>query len=70
MMNAARLGTKYATPAAVTLLALSPSIVEAKEASKTTDVTAVKKSIAEVIEEDAEKRGDGTSLTGTFVRVS
>ena len=31
---------------------------------------AVKKSIADLIEDDAERRGDGTSLTGTFVRVS
>lgn len=30
---------------------------------------AVRKSIAELIEDDAERRGDGTSLTGTFVRV-
>ena len=34
------------------------------------DVSAIKKSIADLIEDDAERRGDGTSLTGTFVRVS
>jgi cytochrome c peroxidase len=30
----------------------------------------VKKAIADLIEEDAERRGDGTSLTGTFVRLA
>ncbi len=37
---------------------------------KAVDITAIKKSIAELIDDDAERRGDGTSLTGTFVRVS
>ena len=38
--------------------------------TKAVDITAIKKSIAELIDDDAERRGDGTSLTGTFVRVS
>lgn len=74
MMNAAaRLGSRYAAPAAATgtLLTLSlwPAVVEAKSEPKT-DVNAVKKSIADLIEDDAERRGDGTSLTGTFVRLA
>ena len=74
MISAAtRLGSRYAAPAAATgtLLALSllPAVVEAKAESKV-DVSAIKKSIADLIEDDAERRGDGTSLTGTFVRVS
>lgn len=44
-------------------------MVEAKAEPKL-DVNAVKKSITELIDDDAERRGDGTSLTGTFVRVS
>jgi cytochrome c peroxidase len=30
----------------------------------------IKAAIANIIEEDAEKRGDGTALTGTFVRLA
>ena len=75
MISAAtRLGSRYAAPAAATgallALSLSPSVVEAKAESKAVDVSAIKKSIADLIEDDAERRGDGTSLTGTFVRVS
>ena len=74
MISAAtRLGSRYAAPAAATgallALSLSPAVVEAKAESKV-DVSAIKKSIADLIEDDAERRGDGTSLTGTFVRVS
>ena len=71
--SATRLGSRYAAPAAATgallALSLSPAVVEAKAESKV-DVSAIKKSIADLIEDDAERRGDGTSLTGTFVRVS
>ena len=72
---ATRIGSRYAAPAAATgtllVLSLSPDAVEAKaEAAKTADVAAVKKYIADIIEDDAERRGDGTSLTGTFVRVN
>ena len=72
---ATRIGSRYAAPAAATgtllIISLSPDAVEAKaEAAKTADVNMVKKSIADIIEDDAERRGDGTSLTGTFVRVN
>ncbi|KAL3776705.1 hypothetical protein ACHAW5_005574 [Stephanodiscus triporus] len=70
---AARLGSRYAAPAAATgtllVLSLSPTVVEAKAAS-VADVAPVKRAIADLIEDDAEKRGDGTSLTGTFVRLA
>jgi len=73
LSSASRLGSRYAAPAAATgvllALSLSPAVVEAKAEPKL-DVSAVKKSIADLIEDDAERRGDGTSLTGTFVRVS
>ena len=81
---ATRFGTRYAAPAAASgaLLALSSyssdgahaqqvKIVKAEAATSTVvDINAVKKSISELIDDDAERRGDGTSLTGTFVRVS
>lgn len=76
MMNAAtHFASRYAAPAAATgtllALSLSPSIAVAKaESAMTADVASVKKSIAELIEDDMEKRGDGTSLTGTFVRLA
>lgn len=70
---AARLGSRHAAPAAAagTLLALSlsPATVDAKAEPKV-DMSAVKSSIADLIEDDAERRGDGTSLTGTFVRLA
>ncbi|KAL7545159.1 hypothetical protein ACHAWF_008514 [Thalassiosira exigua] len=71
---AARIGARHAVPAAAagTALALSfaPDSALAKAESKQADVAAVKKSIADLIEDDAERRGDGTSLTGTFVRLA
>ncbi|KAL7534259.1 hypothetical protein ACHAXR_007333 [Thalassiosira sp. AJA248-18] len=73
MIAAARFGSRYAAPAAATgtllALSLSPAVAEAKAEPKT-DINAVKKSIADLIEDDAERRGDGTSLTGTFVRLA
>lgn len=68
-MNAALRISRYAAPTAVLAFSLSPIVVEAKESTKP-DVSAVKKSIADLIEDDAERRGDGTSLTGTFVRLA
>ena len=35
-----------------------------------TDIKNIKKAIEDVIEADSDKRGDGTSLTGTFVRLA
>lgn len=42
--------------------------VQAKEAK--VDLDKVRESIVQLVESDAEKRGDGTSLTGTFVRLA
>jgi hypothetical protein len=74
---AAKFGSRYAAPAAATgtilALSLSPTVVEAKAEpnAKTvvSDVAPIRRAIADIIEDDAERRGDGTSLTGTFVRV-
>lgn len=54
--------------AAGTVLLFPTEKAHAKSAA--VDVSAVRKSIADVIEADAEKRDDGTSLTGTFVRLA
>jgi cytochrome c peroxidase len=40
------------------------------EASSNTDLAKIKKAIENLIEADSEKRADGTSLTGTFVRLA
>jgi hypothetical protein len=74
---AAKFGSRYAAPATATgaILALSlyPTVVEAKAESSpksvVTDVAPIRRAIADIIEDDAERRGDGTSLAGTFVRV-
>ena len=75
MMNAAaHFAIRHAAPAAATgtllALSLSPASAEAKAEAAKADVQAVKKSIADLIEDDMERRGDGTSLTGTFVRLA
>lgn len=66
-----------AGPAALTMggLALysssSENTVYAKEAKKPqVDLNKVRESIVQAIESDAEKRGDGTSLAGTFIRLA
>lgn len=64
-----------APAATVVSLSLYASVqeVHAKEATKTTavvDLHKVRESISQVVEVDAEKRGDGTSLAGTFIRLA
>ena len=60
-----------ATPAAALILLGSNNQLPTVQADAPAfTVEKVKEAIAEVIEEDADKRGDGTSLTGTFVRLS
>ena len=54
---------------ALTLYAIAPSKVGASSPLPA-NVESVKKSIASLIDSDMEKRGDGTSLIGTFVRLA
>lgn len=50
---------------------LAQDTAYAKEASAAkTDLKKVREAIVEVIESDAEKRGDGTSLYGTMIRLA
>eukprot|EP00956_Cyclotella_meneghiniana_P035576 scaffold116166_cov30-Cyclotella_meneghiniana.AAC.1 len=60
------------TTYALTTLPSNTSIAQAEAGAKQkgVDISAVKKSIASLIENDADRRGDGTSLTGTFVRLA
>ena len=53
---------------AATLYSVQPRPVFAKEA--VADLPKVREAILEVIENDMEKRGDGTSLYGTFIRLA
>lgn len=46
-----------------------PVIAHAKDAGGV-DLAKVREAIVDVIESDAEKRGDGTSLAGTFIRLA
>lgn len=76
-MNVARLtATRLAPAATVVSLSLYASIqdVHAKEAAAAAaalvDLHKVRESISQVVETDAEKRGDGTSLAGTFIRLA
>jgi len=70
---------KFAFPAsAATLLSVTSSSsipgkksdVTLAESSPTVKIEKVKAAIANLIEEDANKRGDGTALTGTLVRLA
>lgn len=63
------LAAPVAATSSVTLLLYSGQVAEAKSPSGV-NVTDVKKSIAELIESDMEKRNDGTSLIGSFVRLA
>lgn len=72
--TATRTAQKVAPPAAALLLlgnsnTFYPAQISYADAPPF-KIENVKKAIADLIEEDAEKRGDGTTLTGTFVRLA
>jgi len=67
--RASSMAAPAATAAILTMYSLSPLEAHAKSAPST-NPDVVRKSIAELIETDMEKRGDGTSLIGTFVRLA
>jgi hypothetical protein len=62
---------RMAPPAAMAGLALygTTQDTHAKEAKKV-DLDKVRESIVQTIEDDAEKRDNGTSLAGTFIRLA
>lgn len=60
-------------PAALTTAAVflyQPDPVWAKEETKTVNLSEVRKAIVDLIESDMDKRGDGTSLYGTMIRLA
>ena len=65
---AQRLSVPIAATTALTLYSVQPRPAFAK--ADTGDLPKVKEAILEVIENDMEKRGDGTSLYGTFIRLA
>jgi len=68
-ITASRLGAPVATASTLLLYSLpANNPAHAKDAGP--DLGAIRESIATLIETDSEKRGDGTSLTGTFVRLA
>eukprot|EP00816_Leptocylindrus_hargravesii_P009824 CAMPEP_0196808532 /NCGR_PEP_ID=MMETSP1362-20130617/8523_1 /TAXON_ID=163516 /ORGANISM="Leptocylindrus danicus, Strain CCMP1856" /LENGTH=320 /DNA_ID=CAMNT_0042182911 /DNA_START=17 /DNA_END=979 /DNA_ORIENTATION=- len=71
MMNAARFSSKAASAAAPLAAYTVYTLADYNNTyAKEVDVKAVKQSIVDVIDSNAEKREDGTSLTGTFVRLA
>ena len=60
-----------APPTALAAVALYASVQDtyAKEATPV-DLSKVRQEIVQLVEEDAEKRNDGTSLAGTFIRLA
>lgn len=71
MFSASRLRlSRVATPAAAAFLLVGTQTISVTHADASFKVKDVKAAISDLIEDDAEKRDDGTSLTGTFVRLS
>mmetsp|Transcript_122632 Transcript_122632/g.281113 ORF Transcript_122632/g.281113 Transcript_122632/m.281113 type:complete len:366 (-) Transcript_122632:449-1546(-) len=54
----------------VTALALAAGSISYSSAPKESDISKIKEEIVALIEEDAEKRGDGTSIGPTFIRLA
>jgi hypothetical protein len=61
---------RLAPPTAMAGLALYASIQDAHAKEAAVDMNKVREAIVEVVDTDAEKRGDGTSLAGTFIRLA
>ena len=63
-----RFSVPIAATTALAVYSVSPQTAFAKKDAG--DLPKVKEAILEVIENDMEKRGDGTSLYGTFIRLA
>jgi len=70
LVNYARIGTRLAAPAAFTASVALYSLQDAHAKEAAADMNKVREAIMKVIDEDAEKRGDGTSLAGTYIRLA
>jgi len=49
---------------------MSLTMTEADAKASNVNLSAVRKDIVDTIDTNADKRGDGTALTGTFVRLA
>lgn len=68
-MNAARLSMRMVAPAA-TVAGVSLYSIQEAHAKEAVDIAKVRESIVDLVDSDAEKRGDGSSLAGTFIRLA
>eukprot|EP00980_Cylindrotheca_fusiformis_P016249 scaffold4829_cov129-Cylindrotheca_fusiformis.AAC.9 len=68
-MNAARLSMRMVAPAAA-VAGVSLYTIQDAHAKEAVDIDKVRASIVDLVESDAEKRNDGTSLAGTFIRLA
>ena len=58
------------TTAAVVLYSTTPNVYAKEQRQGTVDLSKVRDDIRNVIETDMDKRGDGTSLAGTLIRLA
>lgn len=63
---------RLVAPSVIALTTYASMLEEghAKDASTSVDLPKVKEAIVDLIEKDAEQRGDGTALYGTFIRLT
>lgn len=69
-MNAARITAMRMAAPAVVITGASLYSIQDAHAKEAVDLNKVRKSIVNLVDSNAEKRGDGTSLAGTFIRLA
>ncbi|VEU34085.1 unnamed protein product [Pseudo-nitzschia multistriata] len=69
-VNYARIGSRLAAPAAFTASVTLYSLQDAHAKEAAVDMDKLRAAIMKVVDDDAEKRGDGTSLAGTYIRLA
>mmetsp|Transcript_1169 Transcript_1169/g.2649 ORF Transcript_1169/g.2649 Transcript_1169/m.2649 type:complete len:367 (+) Transcript_1169:25-1125(+) len=70
LVNYARLGNRLAAPAVFTASVVLYSLQDAHAKEADVDMNKVREAITKIVDDDAEKRGDGTSLAGTYIRLA
>jgi len=70
LVNYARIGNRLAAPAIFTASVALYSLQDAHAKEAAVDMNKVRESIMKVVDDDAEKRDDGTSLAGTYIRLA
>mmetsp|Transcript_4210 Transcript_4210/g.10156 ORF Transcript_4210/g.10156 Transcript_4210/m.10156 type:complete len:324 (-) Transcript_4210:137-1108(-) len=69
-VNYARIGSRLAAPAAFTASVTLYSLQDAYAKEAAVDMGKVREAIMKIVDDDAEKRGDGSSLAGTYIRLA